>query len=133
MQIRHLVRRWLRLVVLTALALSLIGGAAACSKRPSAIENAAKECQSTQKVADGGQTVTFVVNDEPSSDKDVWGWSNADKFLCLMDELDAPSYLREHINQTRALDGQQTDSWDDFEARWTFHPDDGLSITIREA
>ena len=34
------------------------------------------------------------------------------------------------INSTRALDGMQTDSWHDITARWTYHPDDGLDITL---
>lgn len=49
---------------------------------------------------------------------------------CLLGELNAPDYVAEHINSTRALDGQQTDEWDDVEARWTYHPDDGLKITF---
>ena len=48
-------------------------------------------------------------------------------------ELKMPARVREHIATTRALDGQQTDEWDGYQARWTYHPDDGLQITIWEA
>ncbi|MEN3123230.1 hypothetical protein [Janibacter sp. LM] len=49
---------------------------------------------------------------------------------CVLGELEAPDYVTQHISTTRALDGQQTDEWDDIEARWTYHPDDGLQITF---
>lgn len=49
---------------------------------------------------------------------------------CLLAGLGAPDYVADHINSTRALDGQQTDEWDDIEARWTYHPDNGLKITF---
>ena len=39
-------------------------------------------------------------------------------------------YVTQHIESTRALDGMQTDEWDDMKARWTYHPDDGLSLTL---
>lgn len=34
------------------------------------------------------------------------------------------------IDSTRALDGTQTDSWKDIDARWTYHPDNGLRLTL---
>jgi len=35
-----------------------------------------------------------------------------------------------HINTTRALDGTQSDEWDGYKARWTYHPDAGVRITF---
>ena len=32
----------------------------------------------------------------------------------------------------RALDGQQTDEWDGISARWTYHPEDGLHLVLRD-
>jgi hypothetical protein len=58
---------------------------------------------------------------------------SSDSMTCVFNSLNVPASVREHIGTTRALDGQQTDSWDDFTARWTYHPDDGLQMTIREA
>jgi hypothetical protein len=36
------------------------------------------------------------------------------------------------IDNTRALDGMQRDSWRKFKASWTYHPDDGLNIVIHQ-
>ena len=43
-----------------------------------------------------------------------------------------PSYVVSHIDSTRALDGQQVDEWDGISARWTFHPESGLHLVLRE-
>jgi hypothetical protein len=50
--------------------------------------------------------------------------------VAALDALHAPQQVREHIAHTRALDGTQTDAWGEFQARWTYHPDDGLNMTI---
>ena len=52
---------------------------------------------------------------------------------CVLNALDVPTRVRDHINSTRALDGQQTETWDDLNARWTFHPDHGAGITFWES
>jgi hypothetical protein len=36
------------------------------------------------------------------------------------------------MEQTRALDGRQSETWEDFSASWTYHPDNGLDVLIRE-
>jgi LysM repeat protein len=51
-------------------------------------------------------------------------------YECLADELAMPERVQNHVEQTRALDGFQEDSWGIYEARWAYHPDDGLSLTI---
>lgn len=51
---------------------------------------------------------------------------------CVLDGLGTPTAVREHISSTRALDGQQTDQWGKYSARWTYHPDAGQNMTITE-
>ena len=41
---------------------------------------------------------------------------------CVLDELETPPQVQEHIDTTRALDGTQEDSWGDYQARWTYPP-----------
>lgn len=43
-----------------------------------------------------------------------------------------PSYVQSQIGTTTSLAGQQAATFDGFEARWSFHPDSGLDITIHE-
>ena len=74
------------------------------------------------RVEDAGQTLALTVGGQ---------YMNADTMTCVLDHLGTPDAVREHISSTRALDGQQTDSWPGYAARWTYHPDDGLQMTIR--
>lgn len=74
---------------------------------------------------DNGRTITVST----AGEKHGMGHTIADA-LCLLEKLDTPADVNAHISQTRALDGMQTDEWDGYRARWTYHPDDGLNITI---
>ena len=49
---------------------------------------------------------------------------------CVLDALEAPTHVEEHMSTTRALDGTQEDGWDDYQARWTYHPDSGMNLTV---
>lgn len=77
-------------------------------------------------IADGGKT--FVIKTQGAEDTDGF---DSTGLRCVLDQLAVPASVREHIGDTRALDGQQTDTWDAFTARWTYHPDDGLSMTVQ--
>jgi hypothetical protein len=50
--------------------------------------------------------------------------------VCVLSKTGAPSFVTDHIDSTRALDGTQSDEWDGYRARWTYHPDAGLRITF---
>lgn len=49
---------------------------------------------------------------------------------CTLVRLDAPAVVLGQVEQTRALDGPQMAEWGDFAAVWSFHPDDGLIVTV---
>lgn len=49
---------------------------------------------------------------------------------CVLAGLKAPQHIYNLIDATRALDGMQSESWGDYVARWTYHPDNGLTIVI---
>jgi hypothetical protein len=74
-------------------------------------------------IEDAGHTLIITVGG---------AYMTSTMMTCVFNSLNVPSAVREHIGTTRALDGQQTDTWDDYTARWTYHPDDGLQMTIRE-
>ena len=52
--------------------------------------------------------------------------------ICVLDELGVPSYIRMLMTRTRAIDGMQQEEFDSFKIHWTYHPDNGLDIIIRE-
>lgn len=51
---------------------------------------------------------------------------------CVLGELDAPQSVISRMGATRALDGMQTATWGDYEASWTYHPDDGLDMILTQ-
>lgn len=53
-------------------------------------------------------------------------------FACLEETLGVPAWLREAMASTRALDGVQVEEFDDYSVRWSFHPDDGMTVVVRE-
>lgn len=74
------------------------------------------------RVEDAGQTLVITVGG---------AYMNTETASCVFDKLGVPDAVRQHVSMTRALDGQQTDTWTGYSARWTYHPDDGLLMTIR--
>jgi len=42
----------------------------------------------------------------------------------------ASTRLFAKIRQTRAIDGMQSELWDEFQATWNYSPDDGLNLVI---
>lgn len=49
---------------------------------------------------------------------------------CLLEELDAPTSLKQRMESTRAIDGTQEEKWGSYRATWTYHPDHGLHVVI---
>ena len=74
------------------------------------------------QVEDAGRTLVMTVGG---------AYMNTDTAACIFNKLGVPDAVRQHVSTTRALDGQQTDSWPGYTARWTYHPDDGLQMTIQ--
>ncbi len=49
---------------------------------------------------------------------------------CLLEELDAPTSLKQRMESTRAIDGTQEEKWGSYRATWTYHPDHGLHVVV---
>ncbi len=55
-------------------------------------------------------------------------WS---KIKTVLNDLGFPSSVSEEMAETRALDGKQTASTDEYEVSWTYHPDSGLETMFK--
>jgi hypothetical protein len=55
-------------------------------------------------------------------------WS---KIKSILVDLGFPSSVAEEMGETRALDGKQTASTDEYEVSWTYHPDSGLEVMFK--
>jgi hypothetical protein len=77
---------------------------------------------------DGGTTLKFSYAGK-YSDYMASAASYSD-VSCAMSIMKAPSFVISQIDTTRALDGLQKASWGKLSAFWTYHPDNGLNISI---
>ena len=94
-------------------------------------ERAAEACELAPVlvVADKGKTLTLTTAGKSGKSA---SYTDIEDVACVLYELEVPSYVTSHIDSTRALDGQQTDEWDGISARWTFHPESGLHLVLRD-
>lgn len=72
-------------------------------------------------VEDEGQTVIVHGGDQ---------FSTQEVGFCLLDKLDAPASTMGKVEGTTAMMGRLTDTFDDYELTWSYHPDSGLDMII---
>jgi hypothetical protein len=76
-------------------------------------------------VSDGG---TSIIVDGPPDD------TNTNTFYpdlaALLTALDVPAYVVDQIDSTSSLQGLREASWNGIEAQWSYHPDNGLDLTL---
>ena len=95
------------------------------------LEKAADTCNLMTLLIVGDEGKTLTLTTAGKSGKSA-SYTDIEDVACVLTELEVPSYVTSHIDSTRALDGQQTDEWDGISARWTFHPESGLHLVLRE-
>lgn len=89
----------------------------------------AKEFCSAGELSDGDRTLVVDTEGEEYGS----GVSTFEDLGCILGQVSTPDAVIARMEATRALDGMQSESWDGFEASWTYHPDDGLDIIITES
>ena len=104
------------------------GGGTGSLLASTAIAAATETCDDVDNgwitVGDEGQSISMQSEGEESP-----GAEYID-VLCVLDQLEVPDSVNTRIGSTRALDGRQTATWDDFDASWGYHPDSGLDIVV---
>ena len=95
------------------------------------LEKAADACNLMTLLIVGDEGKTLTLTTAGKSGKSA-SYTDIKDVACVLTELEVPSYVISHIDSTRALDGQQTDEWDGISARWTYHPEDGLHLVLRD-
>lgn len=81
-------------------------------------------------LGDGGMSLTFDMMGKDDSSGAQMG-----EIACLFGNLDMPSAVQSHIDQTTSMDGRQTETWDNLTISWSYHPDRGLDgvLTITDS
>jgi hypothetical protein len=57
--------------------------------------------------------------------------TSIERVVCILTELGIPDSVLGRMETTNSQMGLVEGSWDDYEAQWSYHPDNGLDIGIR--
>lgn len=77
------------------------------------------------QVADDGSSMYL----DGSGEDDYSSLDYVDQF-CVLNALDIPEIIVTRMNATSSLMGVQTGDWDGITASWTYHPNNGLDISL---
>jgi hypothetical protein len=104
----------------------VIGFASGGSAIPGAIE-ACGLSSNTEGISldEDGKSVFF----DGTGEEDFSGISYSD-VRCVLEELNAPESIFDRIGTTTSLKGVVEGEWDNYSANWTYHPNDGLDLTL---
>lgn len=95
---------------------------------PTALNTAYTKCGAVGQLSDGDKTLFL----DMYGDKTGSGTTSSRDLTCVLASLQTPQFIITEMSQTRALDGRLSDKWSTFEASWTYHPDNGLDVLIRD-
>lgn len=112
-------------LVLGAALMAAVTAIGADSGQSALLSDAVEACDVAStygiELADEGRSITFDMKGEDES-----AGADVTDIACLFGELDMPSAVMSHIDQTTSMDGRQTETWGDLTVSWSYHPDRGL-------
>ena len=92
-----------------------------------------KDCELDDDWATVGYDGSYLSIDTNPLDKDDYTSYAAYLSIELVNlKLGLPSSLSEKMSHTSALDGRQTETYEDVTVSWKYHPDRGLEVTYAE-
>lgn len=113
--------------VLVATIVTAVGAASGPS-----FQSAAEECNAAHtagiSVGDKGSSITIDTKGEDDS-----SGASFDDASCILSALNIPDSVTSQIDDTSAMDGRQSASWEGVDASWTYHPDSGMKLILSKA
>lgn len=96
---------------------------------PDALEACGAEGTTGLDLVDEGMSLSF----DMKGGDDATGASLLD-IVCVFTELEMPSRISSHMDQTTSLDGRQSETWDGVTVSWSYHPDRGMDgvLTVED-
>lgn len=104
--------------------------AAVAAQVDETFSNAVRACGADKTyaiVGDKGNTLSV----EHAGKDDFGAGITGEEVWCLIDSMDAPQAVVSHMEQTTSMDGRQTETWDNIEASWSYHPDRGMDSVFK--
>lgn len=102
------------------------GEPAADARERTPIEQALWMCdgdEDTIESGDGGHTIIIDTANE---------YGSVEGIECVMEELGTSDAIRSQMSSTTAMMGTQTAEQDGLAYSWSYHPDNGVNMTITE-
>lgn len=78
-------------------------------------------------VSDEGKTISV----DTIGEEEYSGASYGD-LVCIIDAVGTPSYINDGIMSVRAMDGRQTQEFDEIIVSYSYHPDHGMDIVFHK-
>lgn len=102
------------------------------ANKPRPLPEAVAKCNLTSeetsaRIGDDGHSLSL----DSRGEDDYSGLALSD-VSCVLDALNMPDSIRDQMDTTRALDGTQRDTWDNFSVSWNYHPDSGVNVNVKE-
>ena len=111
-----------------ALGLLAVGGVVFVSMAPTKLESAVESCSLERNLyltldSDGKGLYLDGDGDENPG-------MNISEIVCVLSYLEVPNSILSRMDNTTALMGQQIGSWDGISVLWSYHPSNGLDISL---
>lgn len=117
----------LSLVILSVITAIGVGVVVWKGKQPTPLRAAYEKCGPKYSFKLYDDDTSMEIDGKPAEAVHGVTWEDTE---CILDALEAPKSIGARMSKTRALDGMQRGEWGDYEATWTYHPDDGLDVII---
>lgn len=115
-------------IVGLALGLMAVGGVVFVSMAPTKLELAVESCSLERNLyltldSDGKGLYLDGDGDENPG-------MNISEIACVLSYLEVPGSILSRMDNTTALMGQQSGSWDGISVLWSYHPSNGIDISL---
>ena len=102
------------------------------ANKPRPLPEAINRCKLTgektsAKLGDEGRSLSL-----DSEGKEDYSGLSMTQVDCVLKALNMPDSISDQMDNTRALDGTQRDSWEGFSVSWNYHPNSGLNVILKE-
>lgn len=118
----------MKIVIGLAAAAAMLATTGCGESRPTALEKAANNCLQSgsgwMEIQDEGKAIRLQ-----QRGLGMEGLKN-DEVDCVLKAVNAPEAVFTKLGNTTASGGEQTATWDGYDARWSFDLMDGTSITV---
>lgn len=89
------------------------------------LDRVAAACAVNDDLSSDGQSIALDTEGEDDSDG-----TPLISVFCILRATVAPDYIFDSIKQTRSLDGRVEEAYGEYRATWSYHPDDGLQLSL---